>query len=149
MVLGLTGNVDINTIVPVVVGAHIRAEISDRPTANWLADQLDDELEQSCPELSAIVCTDLWYLNDERLRTRPTISVGEPELNALSAFLADKLPDVYSVKDVLIVQMDIRADDTLACCWGRDAESTSQAARAFVERYLSGFTESVARQHRG
>lgn len=149
MVLGLTGNVDINTIVPVVVGAHIRAEISDRPTANWLADQLDDELEQSCPELSAVVCTDLWYLNDERLRTRPTISVGEPELNALSAFLADKLPDVYSVKDVLIVQMDIRADDTLACCWGRDAESTSQAARAFVERYLSGFTESVARQHRG
>ena len=149
MVLGLTGNVDINTIVPVVVGAHIRAEISDRPTANWLADQLDDELEQSCPELSAVVCTDLWYLNDERLRTRPTISVGEPELNALSAFLADKLPDVYSVKDVLIVQMDIRADDTLACCWGRDAESTSQAARAFVERYLSGFTESVTRQHCG
>ncbi|GAB5496432.1 MAG: hypothetical protein Phyf2KO_15120 [Phycisphaerales bacterium] len=149
MVLGLTGNVDINTIVPVVVGAHIRAEISDRPTANWLAGQLADELEQACPDLSAVVCTDLWYLNDERLRTRPTISVGEPELNALSAFLADKLPDVYSVKDVLIVQMDIRSDDTLACCWGRDAESTSQAAQVFAERYLAGFTESVARQHRG
>lgn len=147
MVLGLTGDININTIVPVVVGAHIRAEISDRPVAQWLADQLSDEFEQTCPALSAIVCTDLWYLNDERLRARPTISVGEPELNALSAFLADKLPDVYSVKDVLIVQMDIRASDTIASCWGRDADSTRQAVQAFVERYLPGFAESVVRQH--
>ena len=147
MVLGLTGEIDITTVVPVVVGAHIRAEISDRQTAQWLADQLSDELAETCPGLCAIVCTDLWYLNDDRLRTRPTISIGEPELNAYAAFLADKLPDVYSVKDVLVVQMDLRSDDTTASCWGRDAISTRQAAQAFVERYLTGFVESVARQH--
>lgn len=147
MVLGLTGEIDTNTVVPVVVGAHIRAEISDRPTAQWLADQLTDELSDACPDLCAVVCTDLWYLNDDRLQTRPTVSVGEPELNAYAAFLADKLPDVYSVKDVLVVQMDLRSDDTVASCWGRDAISTRQAAQAFAERYLSGFVESIARQH--
>ncbi|MFI4872303.1 MAG: hypothetical protein ACIARQ_10870 [Phycisphaerales bacterium JB061] len=147
MVLGLTGEIDTNTVVPVVVGAHIRAEISDRPTAQWLADQLTDELADACPDLCAVVCTDLWYLNDDRLQTRPTVSVGEPELNAYAAFLADKLPDVYSVKDVLVVQMDLRSDDTVASCWGRDAISTRQAAQAFAERYLSGFVESIARQH--
>lgn len=147
MVLGLTGEIDTNTVVPVVVGAHIRAEISDRPTAQWLADQLTDELADACPDLCAVVCTDLWYLNDDRLQTRPTVSVGEPELNAYAAFLADKLPDVYSVKDVLVVQMDLRSDDTVASCWGRDAISTRQAAQAFAERYLSGFVDSIARQH--
>ena len=147
MVLGLTGEIDTNTVVPVVVGAHIRAEISDRPTAQWLADQLTDELADACTDLCAVVCTDLWYLNDDRLQTRPTVSVGEPELNAYAAFLADKLPDVYSVKDVLVVQMDLRSDDTVASCWGRDAISTRQAAQAFAERYLSGFVDSIARQH--
>lgn len=144
MVLGPDKPVDLSLVVPVVVGAHIEAELGDRATAQWLADQLTDDLCQRCPGLRAVVCTDLWYLNDDRLRSRPAVSVGEPELNAYTAFLADKLPDVYSVKDVLIVQLDLHAIDLVAACWGRDAIATRQAAQVFAERYMGGFCDSVA-----
>ena len=96
------------------------------------------------PGLRAVVCTDLWYLNDDRLRSRPAVSVGEPELNAYTAFLADKLPDVYSVKDILIVQLDLEGVDLVAACWGRDAIATRQATQVFTERYMSGFCDAVA-----
>ena len=122
--------VDLSLVVPVVVGAHIEAELGDRATAQWLADQLTDDLCQRCPGLRAVVCTDLWYLNDDRLRSRPAV--------------ADKLPDVYSVKDVLIVQLDLHAIDLVAACWGRDAIATRQAAQVFAERYMGGFCDSVA-----
>lgn len=144
MVLGPDSPVDLALVVPVVVGAHIEAELADRATAQWLADQLTDELAQRSPGLRAVVCTDLWYLNDDRLRSRPAVAVGEPELNAYTAFLADKLPDVYSVKDALIVQLDLTGVDLVAACWGRDALSTRLAAQAFAERYLPGFCEAVA-----
>lgn len=144
MVLGPDRPLDLDLIVPVVVGAHIEAELSDRATAQWLADQLSDELAQRSPGLRAVVCTDLWYLNDDRLRGRPAVSIGEPELNAYTAFLADKLPDVYSVKDVLIVQLDLHAVDLVAACWGRNALATRQAAQVFAERYMGGFCDAVA-----
>lgn len=144
MVLGPDTPVDLSLIVPVVVGAHIEAELADRATAQWLADQLTDEFAQRSPGLRAVVCTDLWYLNDDRLRSRPAVSVGEPELNAYTAFLADKLPDVYSVRDVLIVQLDLHAVDLVAACWGRDAPATRLAAQAFAERYMGGFCDAVA-----
>jgi len=144
MVLGPDTPVDLSLVVPVVVGAHIEAELGDRATAQWLADQLTDELCQREPGLRAVVCTDLWYLNDERLHTRPAVTVGEPELNAYTAFLADKLPDVYSVKDVLIVQLDLHGVDLVAACWGRDSIATRQAAQVFTERYMTGFCDAVA-----
>ncbi|MFI4870230.1 MAG: hypothetical protein ACIAQ0_00410 [Phycisphaerales bacterium JB058] len=144
MVLGPDTPVDLSLVVPVVVGAHIEAELGDRATAQWLADQLTDELCQREPGLRAVVCTDLWYLNDDRLRSRPAVSVGEPELNAYTAFLADKLPDVYSVKDILIVQLDLEGVDLVAACWGRDAIATRQATQVFTERYMSGFCDAVA-----
>jgi len=144
MVLGPDMPVDLSLIVPVVVGAHIEAELGDRATAQWLADQLTDELCQRSPGLRAVVCTDLWYLNDDRLRSRPAVSVGAPALNKYTAFLADKLPDVYSVKDVLIIQLDLHAIDLIAACWGRDAIATRQATQVFAERYMGGFCDSVA-----
>ena len=143
MVLGPIDQPDVSTLVPIVVGAHIRAELGDRFSALALAELVDAELQARALDLRSVVCTDLWYLNDDRLRSRPTISVGEPSLNALTAFLADKLPDVFSVRDELIVQMDLKGEGRLACCWGSDAEATRRAIDVFCERYLEHFVRSI------
>jgi len=45
-----------------------------------------------------LVCSDVWYLNNDPLRSRPTISIGGPGVNALSAYLADKLPSAFAIE---------------------------------------------------
>lgn len=146
MVLGPGEAPDISRCVPVVVGAHLRAEISDRAVAYELAERVSGAFARTGSSLAAVVCTDLWYLNDDRLRQRPTISIGEPEVSALSAYLADKLPHAYAVSETLLVQMDLPAGEALVNLWGRGPEETRVAARVFWERYLDHFTECALRQ---
>lgn len=124
----------------IVVGAHLRAEIDDRPIAYALLDHVRERL---APEHDVIVCTDLWYLNNDDLRARPTISVGAPNVNALTAYLGDKLPSVYVVDGRCIVQADFEHAEPAACCWGTNAGQTIAAVDIFVSRFLDEFL----RQH--
>lgn len=130
-------------LVLIVVGAHLRAEIEDRPTAYRLAATIDARAPLAT---RAVVCTDLWYLNDDRLRVKPTISVGGPDVNALSAFLANKVPSAFAIDGVLVVQHDVELLDLVACCWGVSPESTGAAVDAFCDRYLDRFLDEAARQ---
>jgi len=91
------------------------------------------------------VCSDLWYLNNEALRSRPTVSVGGPDVNALTAYLADKLPSVLAVEDEYLVQMDPELVDVAACCWGAEAGATLAAVDGFAERYLDEFLDAAER----
>ncbi|MEM6757638.1 MAG: hypothetical protein AAF586_10765, partial [Planctomycetota bacterium] len=81
--------------VLIVVGAHLRAEAADRPLAYRLIEEIENWkerfAEQLGVEIEPTVCTDLWYLNHEELRSLPTICVGGPGVNALSAYLAKHL----------------------------------------------------------
>lgn len=135
-------------VLAVVVGAHLRAETEDRPTAQLLRDALAAAAGPAFP-LVPVVVTDLWYLNDQALRAQPTVSVGRPETNALSAYLADKLPSVLAVNDRLIVQLDPDLTEPLACCWGADEDGTAEAAHAFLERWSESFLAAAARAARG
>lgn len=130
--------------LPIVVGAHIRAEVEDRPTAAALCDALIARAPAGFP-LAPVVVTDLWYLNTDPLRSRPTISVGRPEVNALAAYLADKLPSVLAVDDRLIIQLDPELTDPVASCWGSDAAATAEAVHAFLERWADAFLDAAAR----
>ena len=47
--------------------------------------------------LNPMVVSDVWYLNDPSLRNCPAISVGAPGVNALSAYLGDKLPSAFVI----------------------------------------------------
>ncbi|MFM7261840.1 MAG: hypothetical protein ACKO3W_14685, partial [bacterium] len=77
-------------LLPVVVGAHLRSEIADRPLANrlvaairqWQRANIEDEEARLIP----IVMSDLWYLNDRELLLQPTIAIGEPGSNAACAY---------------------------------------------------------------
>jgi hypothetical protein len=67
-------------------------------------------------------------------------------VNALSAYLADKLPSAFTVENVLMVQADLDFTEVVACCWGRDAAGTAAAVEAFAERYLDAFMEAATRE---
>lgn len=129
--------------LPVVVGAHVRAEVEDRPTAVALCEALTARLPEGYP-LAPVVMTDVWYLNTDALRAQPTISVGRPEANALTAYLADKLPSVLAVDDRFVVLLDPELADPAACCWGVDAAATAEAVRVFAERWAEVFLNAAA-----
>ncbi|MFM9957546.1 MAG: hypothetical protein ACKVZJ_05695 [Phycisphaerales bacterium] len=134
--------------VLIVTGAHLRAEAADRPLAyrlrhqmlEWWAKQAAGAADDAAFEKpSVIVCSDVWYLNNDDLRVLPTVSIGGPGVNALSAFLTERLPGVFTVANVLTVQMDIELIDPVVNIWGMDHQTTVAALDAFVERYLDHF----------
>jgi hypothetical protein len=139
-------SLDQERLILVVTGAHLRAEAEDRPIAyrlrqgmlNWLADA-GSRVEAE----RVLVCSDLWYLNQAELRRRPTVSVGPPGVNALTAYLGGKLPTAFAVRDRVTVQFDAESADAVAACWGLDGGCTGQAVEAFVGRYLDLFMGSA------
>lgn len=143
-------DLNIDDLLLIVVGAHLKAEQSDRPTAYLLRDQIGAWLQANVngagvrPPLVPLVCTDVWYLNDTSLSTCPTISIGAPGVNAYTAYLADKLPSTFVIDDQLIVQMDPEFGDLTAACWGSSHALTQQACSIFVERYMDSFLNAAA-----
>lgn len=133
------------TTLMVVVGAHVHAEEHHRPIAYQLCERISamsrDELGSE--GVRPLVCTDLWWLNDPAMRERPTISIGGPEVNALTAYLTDKLPSAYAVDGALAVQLDVEFADPLAACWGTDPRQTASAVDVFCRTYLRGFVRAL------
>ena len=132
--------IDLARTILIVTGAHLHAEAADRPVAYALQRAL---VEAIGARGRAIVCSDVWYMNDDKLRSCPTISVGSPGVNALSAFLADKLPSAFVVEGKVMVQADPDFEELVACCWGAGESGTGSAVSVFAERFLEGFVEAA------
>lgn len=139
----------------IVVGAHPKAETSDRPTAYRLQRRISEWLEGAGADsgnavtedhhfAAALVITDVWYLNDRSLKDLPLISIGGPGVNALSAYLGDKVPTAFAIDDVLMVQADPAFEELRVACWGITPDATASAVDAFCERYLDGFLTAAA-----
>ncbi len=133
----------------VVLGAHLRAEWHHRPLAARLIAQIHDRLgarfgsDASTWPIRPITCTDVWYLNQDALRTRPTISIGGPDSNALGAYLADKLPSAFAIKGRILVQLDPQWSSLVASCWGTTPAETAASVDAFCDRYLTPFLKQA------
>lgn len=134
-------------LLPVVVGAHPRSEISDRPLANRLVAAIRQwqrqHAEQSDLRLIPMVMTDLWYLNDRELLLQPTIAIGEPGFNAASAYFGTRLPKAYLVDGQLQVLADLAFVEPSVAMWGADAHTTRTALDWFISRHLERFLEIV------
>lgn len=142
-------------LVLIVVGAHIRAELHDRAAAALLCDALGSAIRDrwpappgaaESPAPRATVLTDLWRLNDPLLAPLPQVAVGHPEVNALSAFLADKVPPAFVIDGELAVQFDAAAPEAVALCWGTSHKSTARAVDEFLNRYLDSFADAAVRE---
>lgn len=142
------GSSESSKLILLVTGAHLRAEAADRPLAYELARAIDATLSkrEDGPEgCRSIVCSDLWYLNTSELRELPTVCVGSPGVNALSAYLVERLPAVFTVDGQYSVLLDLEGSAPVACCWGADEVSTSACVRVFATKYLGEFLEAAVR----
>lgn len=133
----------------VVVGANLRAESADRPLAYRLIREIEAWIERHravlSVEIQPEVCTDLWYLHHDALRRLPTVCLGGPRVNLLSAYLARHLVEADRDAEVLL-QIDPDFTDLQACLWGADHALTAHGLDLFVERYLDGYLRAVATQ---
>ena len=103
----------------------------------WLDEESEIDHEDDRPDV--VVCSDVWWLNNDAMRHLPTVCVGSPETNALTAYLADKLPSVFAIEGAIAVLADLDFAEIRACCWGKGPGATASAVDAFVERYLDAF----------
>jgi hypothetical protein len=138
---------DADSLLLVVVGAHLIAELEDRPLADELRDRIDSWLDDADPEevVLPVVCTDLWYLNAPDLRRRPTISVGGPGVNAVTAYLARRLPTAMVIDDTLRLHLDLEYLQPQCAMWGTTFEGTASAVDLFCTRYQDRFLRSALR----
>lgn len=131
----------------IVVGAHLSAELYDRPIAYRLREQLMRAVEKSLDSKldpgSIVVLSDLWFLNRDELRSQPFITVGGPTVNALTASLADKLPSIFAIDGQLITQMDADGEVPIAACWGTGPAETARACDEFMARGLELFLDAI------
>ncbi len=147
--LSSSGLEDSNTLL-IVVGAHLRAETADRPLAYELRDHamkwLAEHREQLNVTLGVTVCCDIWYLNNERLQHCPTVSLGGPGVNALSAYFAQNLKHDTDAEQQVLIQIDPEFTDLRVCIWGSNHELTVKGLDLFVHQYLDGYLRAVVTQ---
>ena len=134
----------------IVVGAHLRAEMADRPLAYRLRDRIlqwqsDHDVAVNALMLP-VVCSDIWFVNQKDLQHHPVISLGGPGVNALSAYFTHKLEAALVQDDKLVIQLDPELVDLRACVWGMDHALTVQAIELFDQRYLENILRAVATQ---
>ncbi len=136
---------DTDTLLLVVVGAHLRAELTDRPLAYGLVDQIESWQQRhvEAERLAPLVCSDMWYLNAAELLSRPTICLGRPGVNAASAFFANRLPTAFVLEEAFQIQLDLEFITMQACVWGVNAAATASGVELFEDRYLDSFLRSA------
>ena len=143
-------NLDVSALLLIVVGAHLRAELIDRPSAYQLRQQIESWLDEHVSDLNVplipVVCSDIWYINQQELQRRPTISLGGPAVNALSAYYAGKLSAAFVRDDQIMIQLDPEFVDLRASVWGMNHELTEQAIELFAGKYLESYMRAVATQ---
>ena len=146
--------IDTDRLIPIVTGIQLNAELGDRPLAYRIEQHARAKLAELLgggggggpppagepPRLSPVVVSDVYYLNDQDIQSRPTISLGGPGVNALSALLVNELPTVAAIEQVLIIQMDLEMNDPRCAVWGMNHLDTVRAVELFVAKgYLDSF----------
>jgi hypothetical protein len=125
--------IDTDETIVIVTGSGIAAEERDRPVAYVLKQEID-QLGQGQAYRRAVVVGDQWYLENRVFHLNPTIAIGGPGANAVSAEFAGVMPTLFQENDESFVHADIEGEVKRAVCWGMNAASTEAAVRLFVNR---------------
>ena len=138
----------LESVMPIVVGVHLRAEISDRPLGERVARHVRAirRAEDLAPDegLMPVVMSDIWYLNDSDLMLQPAIIIGDPGVNAASAHWAARVPTAFAFENSHQIHMDLDGAYQVACISGVDHAKVEVATDHFERRYLLAWLESVA-----
>ncbi len=141
---------DPSHLLLIVVGAHLRAEQADRPLAYRLREQVEGWVSKNRDALATpiqpVVCTDIWYLNNNTLHARPTVSIGGPGVNALSSHFAQSITGRTDDDQQVVIQIDPEFTDLRVSIWGTDHDLTAKGLDLFFKDYLESFLKAVATQ---
>ncbi len=145
-----TPSPDVTNAILIVTGSHLRAEVADRPLAYELQSNIETWMQRHAQHIAALmdplVCSDIWYINQTLLHTRPTISIGGPGVNGLSGYLTQQLTPALVQDGTQIIQLDPEFVDLRACIWGMNHKTTVEAVKSFTERYLESFLTAALNQ---
>lgn len=119
----------------IVVGVHPGAEQTDRFTGYALKERAE-RMDESAG-VTVLVCSDVWVLNNDDAMRCAAVSVGPPSVNAMTAFLADRLPTALVADDRYVVQFDAQTDEPVAAVWGESPSETAEAAEQLAQRHLA------------
>jgi hypothetical protein len=134
---------DLSGLLLIVTGSSLRAEMADRPMAYRLQKAIRRRMAAEAI-VRPVVIGDIWYLNSEPLQQLPTISVGSPDVNAVSQFFFPKLSTALGIDGLLLIQMDVALEDHRCSVWGMDHRKTVEALRVFMEcGYLDQFLQGI------
>lgn len=145
-------DIDTSRLIAIVTGIQLKAELGDRPLAYRIEREVRRQLkrllppteEGEFPRLSPAVVSDVYYLNSDALQARPTLAIGGPGMNAVSAMLLKQLPTALSIENTLVVQMDLEMNDARCAVWGMDHLDTVRAVETFLAKgYLKTFVRGV------
>ena len=144
--------IDTDRLIWIVTGIQLNAELGDRALAYKIEQEIKSRLDALLgaavkgepPRLVPVVVSDVYYLNSDDAQAGPTISVGGPGVNALSAALADQLPTPVTIEGTLVVQMDLEMEDPRCAVWGMNHLDTVRAVELFIAKgYLETFVNGV------
>jgi hypothetical protein len=145
-------DIDPERLIWIVTGIQLKAELGDRPLAYRVERELRDRLAALLekpeagepPRLAPVVVSDVYYLNNDEAQKGPTISIGGPGMNALSASLVEQLPTPVAIENTLVVQMDLDMNDLRCAVWGMNHLDTVRAVDTFIAKgYLDTFVKGV------
>ena len=129
----------------IVTGSTPCAEKYDRPLAYRLQRAVCRQAETDENPLSALVLSDLWYLNYEQLQALPVISVGGPGNNALAARFYRRLAPALVIDSALMIQVDRKPGAPRASIWGAYEQLTNDALQIFTRNgHLREFLDLIA-----
>ena len=141
--------IDTDETVLIVTGSDIPAEMNDRPTAYKLKAEIDRR-GRGVPFRTAVVVSDRWYADNRIFHLCPTIAVGGPGVNAVSAALAEDLPMIAQREERAFVQGSWDGETKRASLWGADRAATALAVEMFVhDGFMSAFMDCVWKPARG
>jgi hypothetical protein len=148
-------DIDPDRLIWIVTGVQLKAELGDRPLAYRIEQEIRDRLATMLgppepgepPRLAPVVVSDVYYLNNDDAQKGPTISIGGPGMNALSASLVEQLPTPVAIENALVVQMDLDMNDLRCAIWGMNHLDTVRAVDTFIAKgYLDTFVKGVVEQ---
>ena len=145
-------DIDTDRLIAIVTGIQLKAELGDRPLAYRVEQAVREHLAAALPRadaaelprLAPVVVSDVFYLNNDGIQTRPTISIGGPGMNAVSAMLVNELPTAVAIENTLVIQMDLDMQDLRCAVWGMNHLDTVRAIETFLAKgYLDTFLTGV------
>jgi hypothetical protein len=158
----MPADVQTDRLIVIVTGIQLRAELGDRPLAYHVEREVREFLDVhlpkrqpgELPQLAPVVVSDVFYLNNDAIQTRPTIAIGGPGMNALTATLVEELPTAVAIDETLVIQMHLDAggdDEPQRCAvWGMNHLDTVRAVETFIAKgYLASFLNAVMTREQG